>query len=61
LTFPNVLVTSHQAFFTTEALTNIARTTLENVQEFFDGGYLRNEVCYRCDGSCKKKQQARCF
>ncbi|HSV43683.1 MAG TPA: 2-hydroxyacid dehydrogenase [Candidatus Bathyarchaeia archaeon] len=61
LTFPNVLVTSHQAFFTTEALTNIARTTLENVQEFFDGGYLRNEVCYRCDGGCKKKQQKRCF
>jgi len=31
LTFPNVLVTSHQAFLTHEALSEIARTTVENV------------------------------
>jgi D-lactate dehydrogenase len=31
LTFPNVLVTGHQAFFTAEALDQIARTTLDNV------------------------------
>jgi D-lactate dehydrogenase len=31
LTFPNVLVTAHQAFFTTEALSQIARTTLANL------------------------------
>ena len=46
LTFPNVLVTSHQAFFTTEALDNIARTTLTNFQEFFDKGLLTNEISY---------------
>ncbi len=34
LTFPNVIITSHQAFLTHEALYNIAQTTLESVQEF---------------------------
>ncbi len=32
LPFPNVLITSHQGFFTREALTNIAHTTLENIR-----------------------------
>jgi D-lactate dehydrogenase len=36
LTFPNVLVTAHQAFFTHEALTQIASTTLRNIQLFFE-------------------------
>lgn len=44
LTFPNVLVTSHQAFFTHEAVTNIATTTLENITEFEKGLSLKNEV-----------------
>jgi len=61
LTFPNVLISSHQAFFTREALHNIALTTLNNFKEFFDGGYLENEVCYKCDGPCLKKQKKRCF
>jgi len=61
LTFPNVLVTSHQAFFTQEALHNIAETTLNNVKEFFDGGHLINEVCYKCDKPCRKKEKKRCF
>lgn len=34
LTFPNVLVTGHQAFFTKEAMTNIAHTTIENIKAF---------------------------
>ena len=34
LTFPNVLVTSHQAFLTKESLQNIANTTLESIDEF---------------------------
>ena len=34
LTFPNVLVTAHQAFFTREALREIARVTVENVRRF---------------------------
>ena len=37
LTFPNVLITGHQAFFTREALTGIAQTTLENVTAFEKG------------------------
>lgn len=61
LTFPNVLVTSHQAFFTREALANIAKTTLENVREYFEGGFLKNEICYKCDKECRKNQKKRCF
>jgi len=38
LTFPNVLVTSHQAFFTHEALSNIAQTSLKNIADYFTGG-----------------------
>ncbi|QDK39599.1 2-hydroxyacid dehydrogenase [Bdellovibrio sp. NC01] len=37
LTFPNVLVTSHQAFLTKEALENIASTTLENINRYYRG------------------------
>jgi D-lactate dehydrogenase len=37
LTFPNVLITGHQAFFTHEALENIAKTTLENISAFASG------------------------
>lgn len=37
LTFPNVLITAHQAFFTEEALSNIAETTLGNVTAFESG------------------------
>ena len=36
-TFPNVLITGHQAFFTLEALTHIAETTLKNIQDFERG------------------------
>lgn len=61
LTFPNVLITSHQAFFTQEALHNIALATLNNFKEFFEGGYLKNEICYKCDKPCRKKQNKRCF
>lgn len=44
LTFPNVLVTSHQAFLTHEALGNIADTTLSSVQAFESGAPLIHEV-----------------
>lgn len=44
MTFPNVFVSSHQAFFTKEALTNIATTTLENVCAYFNGESPVNEV-----------------
>lgn len=44
LTFPNVLITSHQAFLTHEALANIAETTLASVGAFERGEPLANEV-----------------
>ena len=44
LTFPNVLITSHQAFLTHEALEHIAETTLENISSFEKNGLLINEV-----------------
>lgn len=44
LTFPNVLVTSHQAFFTQEALMEIARVTALNLSQMEHGGVLQNEV-----------------
>ncbi len=44
ITMPNVLVTSHQAFLTREALQQIAQTTLENLQACFEGKALEHEV-----------------
>jgi D-lactate dehydrogenase len=41
LTFPNVLITAHQGFLTTEALTNIAETTLKNISAFEAGNDLK--------------------
>jgi len=38
LTFPNVLITGHQAFFTAEAMQEIARTTVQNLSSFEDAG-----------------------
>ena len=46
LTFPNVLVTGHQAFFTREALTAIAETTLANIAAFEAGAPLLNQVTF---------------
>lgn len=63
ISMPNVIVTSHQAFFTKEALHNIAETTLSNCREFFDGKGLSNEVCYQCSKGepCPKEKNKRCF
>lgn len=44
LTFPNVLVTGHQGFFTQEALTNIADTTIGNIESFFRTGRALHAV-----------------
>lgn len=44
LSFNNVVVTSHQAFFTNEAVESIANTTLQNINEFIQGKALTNEV-----------------
>ncbi|KAE9271031.1 hypothetical protein PR003_g30634, partial [Phytophthora rubi] len=43
-TFPNVLITGHQAFFTKEALDNIALTTFANVKAYVAKETLVNEV-----------------
>ena len=62
LSFPNVLVTSHQGFFTREAMQEIAAVTMKNIHAFETDGVLENEVCYRCDTNCEKKAgQKRCF
>lgn len=44
LTFPNVIVTGHQAFFTSQALSNIAETTLANITEFEQTGKCVNAI-----------------
>ncbi|MEA9357572.1 2-hydroxyacid dehydrogenase [Bacteriovorax sp. PP10] len=44
MTFPNVIITSHHAFLTKEALRNIALTTLQNIADFESEGTLINEV-----------------
>lgn len=48
LTFNNVIITSHQGFFTREAMHNIAQTTMQNIKDFIDGKELVNEVCHKC-------------
>jgi len=44
LTFPNVMITGHQAFFTSNALTQIARVTLSNLTDLAQQGQCANEV-----------------
>ncbi len=64
LSFSNVLVTSHQAFLTKEALSNIAQTTLDNIRAYKNDAPLENEVCYHCPQGgtkCNKKENGRCF
>lgn len=48
LSFPNVILTSHQAFLTHEALSNIALVTIQNLDEFFNNLPLTNEICLTC-------------
>lgn len=47
LSFNNVIVTSHQAFFTQEAMENIANTTMSSISDFFTGKELKNQVVYK--------------
>lgn len=44
MTFNNVIVTSHQAFFTKEALDNISKTTIDNILSYLQNNQLKNEV-----------------
>lgn len=63
ITMPNVIVTSHQAFLTEDALDNIAETTLKNVKDICEKGFSENELCYRCNriDACKGKREGKCF
>ena len=44
---PNVIVTSHQAFLTEEALSNIAETTVMNLNQMHDGKPCPNELSWK--------------
>ena len=64
LTFNNVLVTSHQAFLTKEALENIAQTTLDNIKAYAEQKPLEHEICYQYPDQghqCRKKTTGVCF
>ena len=64
ISMPNVIVTSHQAFLTEEALNNIAETTVNNILScFVKDGICDNELCYRCGNieRCKKERKEKCF
>lgn len=63
ISMPNVIITSHQAFLTQEALNNIAKTTVDNICEFFERGASQNELCYRCGEieTCCKNRKGKCF
>lgn len=60
VSMPNVIVTSHQAFLTEEALENIAETTVKNLVGFSETGQCPNELCYRA-GSAEDCKDGKCF
>ncbi len=60
ISMPNVIVTSHQAFLTEEALENIAETTVRNLVELDQNGQCPNELCYRC-GNAEDCKSGKCF
>ncbi len=60
VSMPNVIVTSHQAFLTREALSHIAETTSENLISFFEKGQCENEICYR-SGKTEDLCRGKCF
>lgn len=64
ISMPNIIVTSHQAFLTEEALNNIAETTVNNILSYFNNdGICYNELCYHCGNieRCRKDRKERCF
>ena len=60
ISMPNVIVTSHQAFLTQEALENIAETTVRNLSVFSTTGQCENELCYR-GGTANDCKDGKCF
>ncbi len=63
ISMPNVIVTSHQAFLTEEALGNIAETTVKNLVELEHEGGCTNELCYHCGrtDACRAHRTKKCF
>ncbi len=63
ISMPNVIVTSHQAFLTEEALSNIAETTVNNLLELEREGRSDNELCYQCGNAenCRANRRKKCF
>ena len=60
ISMPNVIVTSHQAFLTEDALANIAATTVENIHKLLEDGQCENEVCFR-HGQAEDCKCGKCF
>ncbi len=60
ISMPNVIVTSHQAFLTEEALENIAETTVKNISDFEKNGQCSNELCYK-GGDISDCKTGKCF
>ncbi len=60
ISMPNVIVTSHQAFLTEEALENIAETTVKNIDTFLKTGQCPNELCYK-GGDASDCKDGKCF
>lgn len=46
MSFPNVLITAHQAFFTEDALSQISTTTLKNIKDLLENGNLENKAAF---------------
>ena len=66
ISMPNVIITSHQAYLTEEALNNIAETTVKNLDDYFNNKLITNELCYHCEKSgnpqeCYKNRKKNCF
>lgn len=64
LTFNNVIITSHQGFFTHEAMYNIAQTTMQSISDYFNEKHLEHEICIQClqnNGKCLKPATGKCF
>lgn len=60
ISMPNVIVTSHQAFLTEEALSNIAQTTVQNIVDISQKGQCQNELCFR-RGAAEDCKSGKCF
>lgn len=60
ISMPNVIVTSHQAFLTEDALMNIAETTVKNIMDIAERGECPNEVCFK-GGAAEDCKSGKCF